>query len=49
MTTIQILRLDESRDNGRARADEQLAGNRYIISNEKGQGRDQRPCPQEED
>ena len=35
MTTIQILMLDEGRDSGRARADERLAGNRYVMAKDK--------------
>ena len=35
MTTIQILFMDECRDNGRARADERLCGNRYVMGKDK--------------
>ena len=42
MTTIQILFMDECRDNGRARADERLCGNRYVM------GKDKRREPRDE-
>jgi hypothetical protein len=35
MTTTQILKLDDSRNTGRVRADERLAGNRYVINQGK--------------
>lgn len=40
MTTTQILKIDESRNTGRARADERLNGNRYVIN--KGKIKDKR-------
>ena len=51
MTTAQIILLDECRDTGRARADERLTGNRYVIIRDKDKNkprRGNRPRPAQE-